>query len=159
MSAPSELHEMRVELLASMASLAGYSIDVQIYNRHRPDVARLNPSHCSIFIADAKATESPSNRETRARLLGYISSTEIWLRRGFAVYIAIGHGPDRTHRWQSVLRSLCEVFGTSPIKLATYSLDDTMWVTTAALSNLDRTAPVTTHHDPLEKPDCQATDR
>jgi hypothetical protein len=135
MSAPSELHEIRVGLLASMASLAGYSIDIQIYNGLRPDIARLNPSHCAIFIADAKATESPSNTETRARLLGYISSAQIWQRIGFAIYIAIGHGPDRAHEWESALRSLCTLYGTPPTKLATYSLDDTTWVTTAALPN------------------------
>jgi hypothetical protein len=129
-----------------MASLAGYSIDVQIYNGLRPDIARLNPSHCAIFIADAKATESPSNTETRARLLSYISCAQIWLRIGFAIYIAIGHGPDRAHEWEAALRSLCILSGTPPVKLATYSLDETTWVTTAALPDLARATQIGNSH-------------
>ena len=71
MNAPTAQHESRVDTLAALANRAGFTVDVRLDGHLNPDVTRLHWSSARLFVADAKATESPKDRATRARLAGY----------------------------------------------------------------------------------------
>lgn len=93
MSAPSDLHEERVELLEDLATLAGYTVDAALWFRLRPDVVRLHPGRPALLIGDAKASERPTRVATRARLRSYAEAAHQWMSAGFMVHLAVVHGP------------------------------------------------------------------
>jgi hypothetical protein len=69
---PSDLHESRARTLAAMARLSGHVIEIDaLPDGGRPDVLLVRPTDCSVFIGDAKATETPGNSETALRLSHY----------------------------------------------------------------------------------------
>lgn len=67
------LHEKRRKLLDSIATLAGYKVELAhgLPDGCRPDVLRINPQERGLFIGEAKNCEPPSNLSTRVRLYAY----------------------------------------------------------------------------------------
>lgn len=104
MSAPTAQHESRVDTLTALADLAGYTVDVRLDGHLNPDVTRLHRTSARLLVADAKATESPEDRATRARLTGYAERCASWRRAGFEVSLAVCHGEDQAGAWQACLR-------------------------------------------------------
>ncbi len=69
---PSVEHEDRVNLLEDMAILMGFESPLRgVPSSLRPDVFRYNRQTGGLFIADAKATETPGSRATQHRFLAY----------------------------------------------------------------------------------------
>jgi hypothetical protein len=133
MSAPSELHERRVHLLCDLADLAGYTLDVVAYTNLRPDVCRLHRRAGSIFIADAKATESPADGATRWRLVRYAMATRLWTQAGFQVAFGACHHPDARGEWREVLVSCLAVAGQRAARMTYAVLDDRTAVSTVII--------------------------
>ncbi len=74
MGSPSSGHEARVAELEDLAALAGFTGDVRLPWRLRPDVARICPINGAVFIGDAKQTEDPDCVATRRRLRWYATA-------------------------------------------------------------------------------------
>lgn len=107
MSAPSELHETRVDLLLALAMLAGLTIPTQIDPLRIPDVARRSPDGRRLLLADAKATESPRCRETARRLAAYLRCCRPYVAEGIQVRLALCHGYERGQpTWCDLLRGV-----------------------------------------------------
>jgi hypothetical protein len=123
-SAPSLLHESRVQILNDLADLAGYTVVIDLYAGLRPDVSRLHHTAPAVMIADAKATERPEDAPTRARLLKYILAAHEWQSAGFVVALAICHGADPTRRWLDSIGPLVAIAG-CPVLRSTYAALDT----------------------------------
>ncbi len=57
--------------LQSLAVLAGFTTDMSLKWRLRPDVVKMCPSTAQLFVGDAKATESSKCAATMRRLRWY----------------------------------------------------------------------------------------
>ena len=73
-----QLHEQRRVELETFAHHLGFSLRFPYPDGSRPDVTLIHPDRRALFVGDAKHTERPTSRATRARLSAYCS----WL--GFA---------------------------------------------------------------------------
>lgn len=133
MSAPSALHELRVRHLEVMATLAGFSVEMRLYPKERPDLVRAHVSRPAIFLADAKATEQPSDKETRRRILRYLTSSGLWARAGFDVAVVVCHGRDRDARWAAMLDDLSAIAAHPLTVNRACQLDEVTWITSARL--------------------------
>ena len=104
---PSELHQERVGTLETLASLTGH-----VQNFHAlpggevPDVLRLRPTNASLFVGDAKATETPGNNETLGRLDRYARYLGTWVRDGQLGVLALAVSEVDSYAWLRVLRDL-----------------------------------------------------
>lgn len=104
---PSELHEYRTATLSTMAVLCGYhySLDA-LPDGGRPDVLRLRPTDGSLFIGDAKATETPGNVETFHRLSRYADFLAGWVSNEGVGVLALVVADGDAFGWLQVLRKL-----------------------------------------------------
>ena len=77
--AVSHQHQMRVDVLDTVARLAGFTENLhgRLPDGRMPDVLRTALPSRSVFLGDAKATETPWDPGTRRRLARYMS----WMRR------------------------------------------------------------------------------
>lgn len=80
-------------LLGEMADLAGFVVALRIDAYLLPDVVRLHHRHPWLFVADAKATESAGNRDTKTRILMYLRALRPWLEPGFTLSSQSAAGP------------------------------------------------------------------
>lgn len=133
MSGPSVLHEDRVSLLGDLADLSGYVVEVQLAANPRPDLVRLHRATPALFIADAKATETPGNLETRIRLLGYLAAAAPWRAAGFEVRFAICHGADPACTWVESMRSLASVLGLCVGVPDVRAIDQDAWISSMCI--------------------------
>jgi hypothetical protein len=124
MAAPSMQHESRVTLLGDIADLAGFVVPSRIDAHLLPDLVRFHHRQPSLFVADAKATESPGNHETKMRILVYFRALRPWLQSGFMVQIAVCTGIDSRHRWLDTLDSMAKFSGMRPTQGKTFVIDD-----------------------------------
>lgn len=78
----SHKHEEKVDVLNTVAILAGYSESFggRLPDGARPDVLRFQPETGALFIGDAKETERPFDQAVRARLSRYMQ----WFRWNIA---------------------------------------------------------------------------
>lgn len=129
MSAPSDLHEVRVGLLSDLATLSGYSVEVHIACVLRPDISRIQRACPRLLIADAKASESPSNTETRLRLRRYATAAWPWLTARNSVDFAICHDPDPAEQWVQCLREVVESVGLAGSATSVTVIEPQSWVT------------------------------
>jgi hypothetical protein len=105
---PSTLHEYRAATLSTMASLAGHTEHVSaLLDGSRPDVVQLRRADCSLFIGDAKATETPGNTETFERLSRYADFLASWVGAGGSGVLALIVADVDAYGWLRVLRDLC----------------------------------------------------
>jgi hypothetical protein len=103
-SAPSQEHEDRRELLEAIAVLAGFSVRTRLGPGLEPDVVRVDLQRRRLFVADAKATEQPHESATSKRFERYVHEARRWSRAGFVVTLAICHGGDhRAAMWRDFL--------------------------------------------------------
>lgn len=141
MSAPSELHEHRVHVLCDLADLSGFTLDLALHTRLRPDVCRLHHYGRSILVADAKATESPADGSTRRRLGLYAMATRLWTDAGLQVAFAVCHGLDDRGAWNDTLVA-CLAAARQGLARATYAeldLDTAVTMVVIDSSSLDGT--------------------
>jgi hypothetical protein len=104
---PSDLHEYRAGTLATMAILTGHTRALSaLPGGSRPDVLRLRLDDYSLFIGDAKATETPGNMDTFARLSRYAAFLAEWVRQGAAGVLALAVSDREAFGWLRVLRDL-----------------------------------------------------
>jgi hypothetical protein len=66
-----------------MADLAGFVIASRIDGHLAPDLVRLHYRRPRLFVADAKATESPGTRDTKIRILFYLRAIRPWIESNF----------------------------------------------------------------------------
>lgn len=144
MGAPSPLHESRVTLLGGLADLAGFVIPSRIDANLTPDLVRIHQRHPRLFVADAKATESSGNRETKARFLLYLKAIQPWLNCGFTVQVAICTDPDPFGSWLKTLRAMAQFSGLVSSAANTYLVDEETQIAwlTVQLTPVEISAPV-----------------
>lgn len=84
-------HERKVEFLDALAVLTGCeeAMGGALPDGSRPDVLRLDSRRRILFVGDAKHSESPGDRETQTRLLGYARWLSAHIRNGGAGVFAI----------------------------------------------------------------------
>jgi hypothetical protein len=133
MSEPSALHESRVSTLAELATLAGYSVDVQLASSLRPDVCRLHSTRPSLLVSDAKATERPGDAETRRRLMAYTAAAHMWLSAGFDVAIGICHGADPQRHWERCLSDIIAMSRLFPRRVSVVTIEPETWITVSSV--------------------------
>lgn len=106
---PSHLHESRVETLETLATLGGFEYGPNVLlDGSRPDVLRLRRSDSSLFIGDAKATETAGNSETYERLGRYVAFIATWTQRGCSSFFTLAVDTLDEFRWLSTVRALAQ---------------------------------------------------
>lgn len=102
---PSERHERRVEILAGLAQLTGHHADLGAWPDDTiPDVLRADLSRRRIYVGDAKASEYPGNRDTVARLSGYVAWLAVAVRAGaMASLMLCAPGQQEAEGWGRVV--------------------------------------------------------
>src|SRR4051812_19308735 len=103
MSAPSGLHDARQSMLETIAQLSGYCTRTTWADGEVPDLVRIHHSVPSVFVGDAKATESPGCEATRRRLTRYFRTARRWNKAGFDVRVALCHPGRDDARWLELL--------------------------------------------------------
>ena len=106
-------HENRRDELETFARHLGFHLCVRLPRGLIPDVALGHDTHDAVFLGDAKHTEGPDDRATRARLLRYLR----WLAsrhcEGEHVF-AVAHGPSRDGAWSETIVGLADEAGLQP---------------------------------------------
>ena len=105
---PSQLHESRAHTLAAMARLTGHVVEIEaLPDGGRPDVLFVRPGDRSVFIGDAKATETPGNTETVLRLSRYARFLARYVDAGGPGVMALVVAAHDRYGWLRVLRDVC----------------------------------------------------
>lgn len=102
---PSHAHELRVAILDALAVLAGYTDRVASPppNGGRPDVLRRDPGCSSIFIGEAKDTETPAPCDTAERLAVYLRFFAAAVRAGAPLPVFAVCVRDEPAAWRRLL--------------------------------------------------------
>lgn len=104
---PSALHEERAGKLTTMAILAGHTVKIDsLPDGTRPDVLQVRPMDASLFVGDAKATETPGNAETLFRLSRYASFLGRYIAAGGSGAMALIVAEEDRFGWVRLLREL-----------------------------------------------------
>jgi hypothetical protein len=106
-------HEDRRRFLESLAILSGYDIELGgLPDGRRPDVLRMNGARRGLFVADAKDAETPGDKETQARLKGYLDWFVNHLENGGEGVFAVCCGsPVDAAAWRRTLEALSTRLG------------------------------------------------
>lgn len=107
-SVPSHRHEERRAMLETVATLAGFTANITLPYSVIPDVSRISLESGSIFIGEAKESETPQDFNTMARIEKYMQ----WLLQKrpsqhpdlFCVCHPAHHGAG----WYSVLETIAD---------------------------------------------------
>lgn len=122
---PSDLHEARVEMIGTLATLCGYEEGPDaLPDGTRPDVLRVRQQDRSLFLGDAKATETAGNRETFERLSHYALVLGEWTRRGYDGVLALAVDADAAWGWLRTLRALVSSCSDLPASTRVDFLDE-----------------------------------
>jgi hypothetical protein len=98
------VHEERAVVLRSLATLSGYHYEVPIGDGVSPDVARYRASPSSLFVGDAKATETSGCIATSERLGNYARAAMTWWRHGTSLLFIVAHDDQQASRgWVELL--------------------------------------------------------
>ena len=103
-------HATRCGFLSDLATLAGFHRRaLQLPDGRIPDVLRFSEDARRLFLGDAKATETPGNSSTQARLYAYCRSIAAYLDAGGTeVVFAICFGNvSEIAGWMQTLELLC----------------------------------------------------
>jgi hypothetical protein len=92
--------------LDALAVLCGHHDPLHFPGSLRPDVARVDHRHASLFLADAKHSERPGFAATARRYDTYMDVINRWSTRGYTVTVAIGHAPSED-RWLRFVTDAC----------------------------------------------------
>src|SRR5438552_4098414 len=105
MGAPSAPHEERRRVLDALAVLTGYTVELpSLPDGSRPDVARMNGRRRSLFLGEAKDTETARRTDTQIRLVEYarwLAAATTTGSRG-VLAVCFGRSADRA-RWVATL--------------------------------------------------------
>lgn len=113
---PSAVHEARVGLLSTMATLAGHVTRIDVLpDGGRPDVAMVRPGDRSLFLGDAKATETPGSTGTARRLRHYTAFLGRYVGAGGTGVFALAVPTSERYAWLRLLEDVCAVVQTGPI--------------------------------------------
>lgn len=105
---PSELHDRRAATLATIATLTGHVLPLAaLPDGSIPDALRLRPTDGSLFVGEAKATETPGNVETSRRLDHYARHLTGWVAARGSGVLALAVDECEAYDWLRVLRCLC----------------------------------------------------
>ena len=102
---PSVSHERRRVELGTLAALLGFAFPVVPPLGVIPDVVLTHVDDGSLFVGEAKHTESPTDRSSAARLLVYLD----WLRRSMAgpqALVGLACPPRQADAWAGLLTAL-----------------------------------------------------
>jgi hypothetical protein len=108
MSAPSDIHELLVERLVTLADLMGFTLRSAraLPDGSRPDVLRRDYWRRRLFVGDAKATEWPDGEAWR-RITGYASWLEAYsLAGGPGLLLIATPSSDMAGAWSEALATL-----------------------------------------------------
>lgn len=104
---PSQIHEDRAAVLSTIATLADFTTTMRgLPDGSIPDVLQLRPNDGVIFVGDAKATETPGNRETFERLCHYADFIAGWVSAGDSAVLALAVQVPDAYGWLRVVRDL-----------------------------------------------------
>lgn len=101
-------HEERCEILEALGVLAGFTaaLPMPLYDGSIPDVLRVDFRRGRAWIGDAKASESPGNRETTRRLARYAEWAVASGMPGWSTTLALCHPVSSAGMWLRVLRQV-----------------------------------------------------
>lgn len=106
---PSALHECRAATLVTIAALTGHVLPLDaLPDGSIPDALRLRPTDGSLFVGDAKATETPGNAATLGRLDRYARALARWARARGPGVLALAVTDSDADGWMQALRDLCQ---------------------------------------------------
>ncbi len=114
---PQAAHKSRVAFLETLADLTGCDLALggALPDGTRPDVLRVDSRRRVVFIGDAKHSESPGNKETQARLLGYLRWILPHVGSGGVGVFAVCFGRESdTDAWIGTLAMLGHEVGLDP---------------------------------------------
>jgi hypothetical protein len=95
-------------MLAAMAMLTGHVVEIDaLPDGGRPDVLLIRPGDYSVFIGDAKATETPGNTETALRLSRYARFLARYTDAGGSGVVALIVATHDRYGWLRTLRDVC----------------------------------------------------
>ncbi len=138
MTAASAEHERRASVLDALAVLAGLPVEPTIWpDGTRPDVLRADVSGRSLFVGEAKHTETPGRIDTAARLARYLQ----WVAeaRPDRVYIAVCFGrPHDGRDWIHLIERVTVAAGVVLAGVAWRTLDPTHHVVVVAAASAAR---------------------
>lgn len=104
---PLDEHERRVEILRTLANLTGYSVPLRhLPGGFIPDVIQCSLNSAGLFVGDAKNTETPFNRRTQVRLLHYLHTLAVLLRRPDSHGVFAVCFGNRAIDWEQVISML-----------------------------------------------------
>lgn len=125
MSACSAVHEDRAQILDTLSKLLGCRLRLPglVLGGLIPDVAAVDPASRTLFLGDAKATETPGCEATRQRLQAYVAWLAAATDSGCRTIIMLCVDSSAAPRWRAVLSSLvaeaglaCELVGFDTIE-------------------------------------------
>lgn len=106
---PGYRHEERRDILSDIAILSGYDTELRrgLPDGTIPDVLRIDSSCGSIFLGEAKDSETPGISSTKQRLLNYLSWFRLLTneRKGSLFVICVGNNGS-SMAWRSTLAGL-----------------------------------------------------
>ena len=138
MSAPSEAHEHRVELLEQLADLAGLRDPFGLGAGLIPDVSRVDNRCRRLLVGDAKNTETPGCEATGRRLRRYVVPLSGHLRSGVEARLVLAvplHGTDACMWLRMLLRTV------APLPVTEFGHLDVDYTTTLVWVHLQATPP------------------
>jgi len=92
-----------------MATLTGHRYPLTgLADGSRPDVLQLRQGDASLFIGDAKATETPGNSATLTRLMHYGDCLSGWLSTGNPGVFALAVQDAEASGWMGVLHQITQ---------------------------------------------------
>ena len=106
---PSAAHEARAQTLSTMATLTGHVVEIDaLPEGGRPDVLLVRPGDRSIFIGDAKASETPGNADTARRLMQYTAFLARYVGAGGSGVVALAVPTRDPYGWLWLFRDVCD---------------------------------------------------
>ena len=123
---PGDQHEARVAILNALGLMAGFSRRVvRLPDHSLPDVVRFDPSCGSMFIGEAKDSETAGRAETRDRLLRYLEFFELRLDLGLRGSVfALCVGEDAVARWAVTLEQIATCVHAAPYRVEVWPVPE-----------------------------------
>ncbi len=132
-------HEERLLTLSTLANLAGFSKRLsRLPDGRIPDVLQIDFEGRSLFIGDAKDTETPGNAETSVRLIAYLRWLKLHVSRkqnSLAVFALCVGNAGHVLAWKNLLLYLCREVDLGPVSIQEKAIGQkryTLWFTIAA---------------------------
>lgn len=125
-------HDRRAEFLRTLAELAGYHVKLRcLPDGLLPDVLQFSPTTDGLFVGDAKNKEGPFDRQTQVRLLRYLRSIKIYLRKpnAHALFAICFGNPRQDASWERVIAMLTSEAGiyNSTIRIDAFDRNHLVW--------------------------------